>query len=286
MHQHFTPERAATSSASLTMAEGIERYLHTRYVGAEALLARGRRQPDPDARRPHPAGRRTGVEEIVIGMAHRGRINVLVNVLGKAPEELFCGVRGQVRPRRAERVRATSSTTRAFRADMRTPGGNVHVALAFNPSHLEIVNPVVEGSVRARQERRGDDARRQGDAGADSWRRRVRRRRASSRRRCRCRRRAGSTTGGTIHIIVNNQVGFTISDPRDARSTTYCSDVAKMIEAPIFHVNGDDPEAVVFVTRLRARLPAEVPQGRRDRPGLLPAPSATTRPTSPRPPSR
>ena len=145
----------------------------------------------------------------------------------------------------------------------------MHLTLAFNPSHLEIVNPVVEGSVRARQHRRKDRDGDAGAAGADPRRRRVRRAGrgdgnaqpvADARLR----------TGGTVHIIVNNQIGFTTSDPRDTRSTLYCTDVAKMVEAPIFHVNGDDPEAVSAGDRDRARLPHEVPQGRGDRPGLLP----------------
>src|SRR5690606_28268229 len=138
---------------------------------------------------------------------------------------------------------------KGFSTDIRTPGGNVHVALAFNPSHLEVVNPVVEGSVRARQQRRNDT---QGDKvvpllvhgdAAFAGQGVVMETLQLSQAR-------GFYTGGTVHIVVNNQIGFTTSDPRDARSTMYCSDVAKMLEAPIFHVNADDPEAVVFVARL------------------------------------
>ena len=138
---------------------------------------------------------------------------------------------------------------KGFSADLKTPGGNVHVALAFNPSHLEVVNPVVEGSVRARQERRGDSdgdkilpVLMHGDAAFAGQGVVMETLQLSQAR--------GFYTGGTVHIIINNQIGFTTSDPRDCRSTHYPSDVAKMIEAPIFHVNGDDPEAVVFVTRL------------------------------------
>ena len=147
----------------------------------------------------------------------------------------------------------------------------MHVALAFNPSHLEVVNPVVEGSVRARQERRGDSegdkilpVLMHGDAAFAGQGVVMETLQLSQAR--------GFYTGGTVHIIINNQVGFTISDPRDARSTHYCSDVAKMIEAPIFHVNADDPEAVVFVTRLALEYRMKLPQGRRDRSGLLPPP--------------
>ena len=171
-------------------------------------------------------------------MAHRGRLNVLVNTLGKMPKDLFSRVRRQARRRSCRR--ATSSTTRASRPTSRTPGGPVHVALAFNPSHLEIVNPVVEGSVRARQDRRGDTRGDQvlpvlihGDAAFAGQGVVMETLKLSQTR--------GYYTGGTVHIVINNQIGFTTSDPRDARSTLYCTDVAKMIEAPIFHVNGDDP---------------------------------------------
>ena len=138
---------------------------------------------------------------------------------------------------------------KGFSADLRTPNGNVHTVLAFNPSHLEVVNPVVEGSVRARQERRGDVRAERvlpllvhGDAAFAGQGVVMETLQLSQAR--------GFFTGGTVHVIINNQVGFTTSEPSDARSTIYCSDVAKMLEVPIFHVNADDPEAVVFVTRL------------------------------------
>ena len=161
----------------------------------------------------------------------------------------------------------------------------MHVALAFNPSHLEVVNPVVEGSVRARQQRRNDA---QGDKvmpilihgdAAFAGQGVVMETLQLSQAR-------GFYTGGTVHLIINNQVGFTISDPRDSRSTLYCSDVAKIIEAPIFHVNGDDPEAVMFVDASRARLPHDVPQGCRHRSRLLSAAAVTTKRTSRRQRSR
>ncbi|MEO8445202.1 MAG: 2-oxoglutarate dehydrogenase E1 component [Gammaproteobacteria bacterium] len=234
--------------AQLTAAEGIERYLHTRYVGQKRFSLEGGDSLIPLLDDLIQQGGAAGIQEMVVGMAHRGRINVLVNVLGKAPQELFSEFEGIYDP---ARVKGSGDVKyhMGFSSDLRTPGGNVHVVLAFNPSHLEIVNPVVEGSVRARQERRGDEDGAEilpvlihGDAAfagqgvvAETF-------QLSQAR--------GFKTGGTVHIVCNNQVGFTISDPRDARSTAYCSDIARMIEAPVFHVNGDDPEAVVFVTRL------------------------------------
>ncbi|MBV6415616.1 MAG: 2-oxoglutarate dehydrogenase E1 component [Steroidobacteraceae bacterium] len=190
----------------------------------------------------------SGVEECVIGMAHRGRLNVLVNVLGKSPSVLFSEFEGKYD---VSKLQGSGDVKyhKGFSADLRTPGANVHVALAFNPSHLEIVDPVVEGSVRARQELRGDDAGDRvlpilihGDAAFAGQGVVMETLQLSQVR--------GFATGGTVHVVVNNQVGFTISNPDDARSTMYCSDIAKMLEAPIFHVNADDPEAVVFVTRL------------------------------------
>ncbi|MDH3352360.1 MAG: thiamine pyrophosphate-dependent enzyme, partial [Gammaproteobacteria bacterium] len=232
----------------LTSAEGIERYLHTRYVGQKRFSLEGGESLIPMLDDLIQQGGASGIREIVIGMAHRGRINVLVNILGKSPEQLFEEFEGNYD---LDELKGSGDVKyhKGFSADMKTPGGNVHIALAFNPSHLEIVNPVVEGSVRARQQRRGDTERQEvlpvlihGDA-AFSGQGVVTETFQMSQTN-------GFRTGGTVHIVINNQIGFTTSRPSDARSTDYCSDVAKMIEAPIFHVNGDDPEAVMFVTRL------------------------------------
>lgn len=232
----------------LTSSEGIERYLHTRYVGQKRFSLEGGESLIPMLDDIIQQGGKTGIREIVIGMAHRGRINVLVNVLGKSPEELFEEFEGNYDP---DEIKGSGDVKyhKGFSADMKTPGGNVHIALAFNPSHLEIVNPVVEGSVRARQQRRGDLNREEvlpvlvhGDAAFSAQ--------GVVTETFQMSQTNGFRTGGTVHIVVNNQIGFTTSRPSDARSTDYCSDVAKMIEAPIFHVNGDDPEAAVLVTRL------------------------------------
>ena len=233
---------------ALTAAEGIERYLHTRFVGQKRFSLEGGESLIPMLADLIQQGSISGANELVIGMAHRGRINVLVNVLGKSPEELFEEFEGNVDP---ADMKGSGDVKyhKGFSADMKTPGGNVHIALAFNPSHLEIVNPVVEGSVRARQQRRGDMERQEvlpvlvhGDAAFSAQ--------GVVTETFQMSQTNGFRTGGTIHIVVNNQIGFTTSRLEDARSTPYCSDVAKMIEAPVFHVNGDDPEAALFVTRL------------------------------------
>ena len=230
----------------LTAAEGLERFLHTKYVGQKRFSLEGGETFIASMDELIQRAGATGVEEIVIGMAHRGRLNVLVNTLGKMPKELFAEFEGKPG---SDLPAGDVKYHMGFSSDISTPGGPVHLSLAFNPSHLEIVNPVVEGSVRARQERRGD---REGDevlpvlvhgdaafAGQGVVMETLNL--AQTR---------GYGTGGTVHIVINNQIGFTTSDPRDTRSTIYCSDVVKMIEAPVFHVNGDDPEAVVFLTRL------------------------------------
>jgi 2-oxoglutarate dehydrogenase E1 component len=248
LNNPLTVEERRKILSRLTAAEGIERYLHTKYVGQKRFSLEGGDSLIPMLDDLIQTGSVAGLQEIVIGMAHRGRINVLVNVLGKSPQNLFSEFEGHYDP---DALTGSGDVKyhMGFSSDIRTPGGQVHVTLAFNPSHLEIVNPVVEGSVRARQERRADDAGEEilpvlihGDA-AFAGQGVVPETFQMSQAR-------SFSTGGTVHIIINNQIGFTTSNPLDARSTPYCSDVAKMIEAPIFHVNGDDAEAAVFVTRM------------------------------------
>jgi len=245
---NLSDEERLWTLEQLTSAEGIERYLHTRYVGQKRFSLEGGESLIPMLDDIIQQGGSSGIREIVIGMAHRGRINVLVNILGKSPEDLFEEFEGNFD---LDELRGSGDVKyhKGFSADMKTPGGNVHIALAFNPSHLEIVNPVVEGSVRARQQRRSDLERQEvlpvlihGDAAFAGQ--------GVVTETFQMSQTNGFRTGGTVHIVINNQIGFTTSRPSDARSTDYCSDVAKMIEAPIFHVNSDDPEAVLFVTRL------------------------------------
>jgi len=251
MQHRFSVEERRNLLGQLTAAEGLERYLHTKYVGQKRFSLEGADALIASLNELIQVGGQSGVEECVLGMAHRGRLNVLVNVLGKSPGQLFSEFEGKYDDDHAHGS-GDVKYHKGFSADVRTPGGNVHVALAFNPSHLEIVDPVVEGSVRARQERR-DDAQgdkvvpvlMHGDAAFAGQGVVMETLQLSQAR--------GYRTGGTVHIIINNQIGFTTSDARDARSTTYCSDVAKIVEAPIFHVNADDPEDVLFVTRLALR---------------------------------
>jgi 2-oxoglutarate dehydrogenase E1 component len=232
--------------ASITAAETLERYLHTRYVGQKRFSLEGGESMILAMDQLIRAGGTLGVKEIVIGMAHRGRLNVLVNTLGKQPSMLFAEFEGK---KKIELIAGDVKYHMGYSSDVATPGGPVHLTLAFNPSHLEIVNPVVEGSVYARQVRRGEAGKKEvlpvlihGDAAVAGQ--------GVNQEMLNFSQTRGYGTGGTVHIVVNNQIGFTTSDPRDLRSSIYCTDIFKMVEAPIFHVNGDDPEAVAFVTQL------------------------------------
>jgi 2-oxoglutarate dehydrogenase E1 component len=249
VQQRFSADERRNILRQLTAAEGLERYLHTRFVGQKRFSLEGSDALIALLDDLVQESGRSGVEEVVIAMAHRGRLNVLVNVLGKAPADLFSEFEGKVSQ---DQGSGDVKYHKGYSADLRTPGGNVHVVLAFNPSHLEIVNPVAEGSVRARQERRGDARGERvlpvlvhGDAAFAGQGVVMETLQMSQTR--------GYGTGGSVHVVINNQVGFTTSEPHDARSTTYCSDVAKMIEAPILHVNADDPEAVIYAARFALR---------------------------------
>jgi 2-oxoglutarate dehydrogenase E1 component len=248
LQHRFSAEEQRNILWQLTAAEGLERYLHTKYVGQKRFSLEGCDALIPLLDDLIQRAGDAGIEEVVIGMAHRGRLNVLVNLLGKSPAELFSEFEGAYDP---GRLKGSGDVKyhKGFSADLRTAQGNVHTVLAFNPSHLEVVDPVVEGSVRARQERRGDERAERvlpllihGDAAFAGQGVVMETLQLSQAR--------GFYTGGTVHVIINNQVGFTTSEPADMRSTLYASDVAKMLEVPIFHVNADDAEAVVFVARL------------------------------------
>ena len=238
----FTPEQRRHILERLTAAETLERYLHTKYVGQKRFSGEGGDTMIPMLDHLIQRAGAAGVQEIVMGMAHRGRLNVLVNTLGKMPADLFSEFEGKV----AQDLPAGDvKYHQGFSSDIATPGGPAHVTLAFNPSHLEIVNPVVEGSVRARQHRRGDRMGDQvlpvvihGDAAIAGQ--------GVNQECLNMAQTRGFYTGGTVHIVVNNQIGFTTSDPRDTRGTLYCTDVAKMVDAPVLHVNGDDPETCLL----------------------------------------
>jgi 2-oxoglutarate dehydrogenase E1 component len=232
----------------LTAAEGLEKYLGTKFVGQKRFSLEGGDSLIPLLDAIIQAASQRQTKELVIGMAHRGRLNVLVNILGKAPEDLFKEFEGKKVA--ADGRSGDVKYHQGFSSDLKmTDDKNVHLVLAFNPSHLEIISPVVEGSVRARLHRRGDQTFEQvlaisihGDAAFAGQGVVMETFNMSQAR--------GFTTGGTVHIVINNQIGFTTSNPIDARSTLYCTDVAKMVQAPVFHVNADDVEAVVFISQL------------------------------------
>ena len=242
----FTKAEKVTFLEELTAAEGLERYLGAKFPGAKRFSLEGGDALIPMTKELIRYAGSQGMREVVIGMAHRGRLNMLVNVLGKKPQGLFDEFAGK-----HDETWGTGDVKyhQGFSADFATQGGDVHLALAFNPSHLEIVNPVVMGSVRARQDRledkdgskvlpitiHGDSAIAGQGVVAETFNMSLAR---------------GFCVGGTVRIVINNQVGFTTSNPRDTRSTMYCTDIAKMVQAPIFHVNADNPEAVAFVTRV------------------------------------
>ena len=227
-------------------AGALEEYLHTKYVGQKRFSLEGGESFIAMMDQLVEDAARHGLKECVVGMAHRGRLNVLVNIVGKHPSKLFAEFEGKgPRETRSGDVKYHMG----FSSDIQLPAGPLHLTLAFNPSHLEIINPVVEGSVRARQDRRRDHERSQvlpilihGDAAFAGQGVVMETLNLSQTR--------GYTTGGTVHIVINNQIGFTTSDPLDSRSTLYCTDVAKMVQAPIFHVNGDDPEAVALAAQI------------------------------------
>ncbi|HVF36234.1 MAG TPA: 2-oxoglutarate dehydrogenase E1 component [Candidatus Saccharimonadia bacterium] len=245
----------------LTQAEGLERYLHTKYVGQKRFSLEGGDALIPLMDDVIRRAGGDGVREIVIGMAHRGRLNVLVNTLGKPSAQLFAEFEGKHDDESDPAHSGDVKYHMGFSSDVATPGGPVHLALGFNPSHLEIIDPVVAGSVRARQNRRDDRERSQvmpvlihGDAAFAGQGVVMELFQMSQAR--------GFAVGGTVHVVVNNQVGFTISRPDDARSTLYCTDVAKMLGTPVLHVNGDDAEAVRFCAQIaydfRARFKRDV----------------------------
>lgn len=244
----FTPskEEQLRILDRLVVADGLEKYLGFKYVGQKRFSLEGGDSLIPLLDTIVNRSPEDGMKEIVIGMAHRGRLNVLVNVIGKEPEKVFAGFEGKGID---ESSSGDVKYHMGFSSDVKTATGSVHLTLAFNPSHLEIVSPVVQGSVRSRQRRRKDAEQRMvmpiqihGDAAFAGQGVVMETFNMSQVR--------WFSVGGSIHIVINNQVGFTTSNPKDARSGLYCTDVAKMVQAPILHVNGNDPEAVVFAAKL------------------------------------
>ena len=242
----FDAAKRKTLLERVIAAGALEEYLHTKYVGQKRFSLEGSESTIALLDQLVEDAGRHGLKECVVGMAHRGRLNVLVNIVGKHPSKLFAEFEGK------GPIETRSGDVKyhmGFSSDIQTASGPVHLTLAFNPSHLEIIDPVVEGSVRARQDRRQDNERNQvlallihGDAAFAGQ--------GVVMETLNLSQTGGYMTGGTVHIIINNQIGFTTSDPLDSRSTLYCTDVAKMVQAPILHVNGDDPEAVAMAGRI------------------------------------
>ena len=251
-----TPKQQLEILENLVKAEGLERYLHTRYVGQKRFSLEGGESLIPIMDTLIQRLGTNGTKEVIIGMAHRGRLNVLINVLGKLPKMLFDEFEGRTVK---EHTSGDVKYHLGFSSDVETPGGDCHLSLEFNPSHLEIVNPVVQGSVRARMERRKKTVGTgsvmgianevvpiliHGDAAFSSQ--------GIVQEALQLSQVRGYRVGGTVHIIINNQIGFTTSNLQDARSSLNCSDPAKIVEAPIIHINGDDPEAVVVASEIVA----------------------------------
>lgn len=247
-HGHYkcTQQNKKSILMQLTAAEGLERYLGTKYVGQKRFSLEGGDTLIPMLRCLVDEAGQQAVQELVIGMPHRGRLNVLVNVLGKSPEDLFQEFEGK----QESTLSGDVKYHKGYSSDVETEFGGIHLSLSFNPSHLEIISPVIMGSVRSRQRRHDDLLEKRkivpivmhGDAAFAGQGVVMETFNFSQAR--------GYNVGGCIHIVVNNQIGFTTSNPLDARSTLYCTDVAKMVQAPIFHVNGDDPEACLFITKM------------------------------------
>jgi 2-oxoglutarate dehydrogenase E1 component len=228
----------------LVATDGLEKYLGLKYVGQKRFSIEGADALIPLLDTLMLDGVKRGVKEIMVGMAHRGRLNVLVNFIGQEPADLFDEFAGKNSVDGSGDVKYH----KGYSSNITTPDGVVHLALAYNPSHLEIINPLVEGLVYAKQWRYDDQQRTaiipvliHGDAAFSSQ--------GVNQEVFNFSQVPGYATGGTIHIVANNQVGFTTS-AKEGRSTRYCTDIAKMVEAPIFHVNGDDAEACAFAMQL------------------------------------
>ncbi len=245
----YDSEKKIRLLRGLTAAEGLERHLHVTYTGQKRFSLEGAEGFIPFLDTLIGQAGKRSLREIALGMAHRGRLNVLINIMGKMPRELFTKFEGGGEQVGVDVTAGDVKYHEGYSAGLQVGSDEMHVALAFNPSHLEIVDPVVSGSVRARQDRRGDTGKEEavavlihGDAAITGQ--------GVVYETFTLVHTRGYNIGGTIHIVLNNRIGFTLSNPRDYRSTQYCTDIGKVVQAPIFHVNGDDPEALAFVAEL------------------------------------
>jgi 2-oxoglutarate dehydrogenase E1 component len=248
-HIDLSREQQIRILTKLTDAEIFEQFLHTKYTGAKRFSLEGGESVIPMLDILVERASELGVEEVVIGMAHRGRLNVMVNIMEMNVRQIFAGFEDD--DPETYVGRGDVKYHLGYSLDRKTASGNsIHMTLAFNPSHLEWVNPVVEGRVRAKQDRKADEHRISvlpllihGDAafvgqGVVAETLNLSRLQAYE-------------TGGTVHVVINNQIGFT-TNPEDSRSTAYCTDITRMLRCPVFHVNGEDPEAVAQAVTLAA----------------------------------
>ncbi len=246
---NFSTDEKKAILRTLLEVEGFEEFVQVKYTGMKRFSIQGGDAMVPGLLAILETASSIGVDEIVIGMPHRGRMNVLTSIMGKPYSELLSIFNGNLDfPENIDSSGDVKYHLGASHDRVMASGKSMHLSLTANPSHLEIVNPVVVGKVRAKQDQKSDDARKKvmaltlhGDA-AFAGQGSVAETLSMADLR-------GYRTGGTVHVIVNNQIGFTTA-PKYSRFTPYPSDVAKMIQAPIFHVNGDDPEAVVFCCQL------------------------------------
>ena len=252
-HVNLSREEKLRIFTKLTDAEYFEQFLHRNYLGAKRFSLEGAESFIPLLDQCIERSSAEGVEEVVIGMAHRGRLNVFANILEMGFRQIFTAFEDHLPEKKLGRGDVKYHLGHS--SDRRSENGqNVHLTLCFNPSHLEFVNPVVEGRVRAKQDRRGDKERSRvmpilvhGDAAFAGQ--------GVVSETLNLERLEGYATGGTLHIVINNQIGFTTA-PEDGRSTRYCTDITRMLRCPVFHVNGEDPEAVAQVAKLASKFRA------------------------------
>ncbi|WP_341765058.1 2-oxoglutarate dehydrogenase E1 component [Candidatus Providencia siddallii] len=244
--EYFSDNEKRLFLSELIAAEGLERYLNSRFPGSKRFSIEGCDVLIPLLKDLILYSNKKNVNEIVLGMAHRGRLNVLVNIFGKKPIDLFNEFEGKYE---TDSFPGDVKYHQGFSCNLQIDNSHMHLSLLFNPSHLEMINPVLIGSVRARRDRLENECKNfvlpiviHGDSAITGQ--------GIVQETLNMSQVPGYEVGGTIRIVINNQIGFTISNREETRSSEYCTDIIKMIRSPIFHVNADDLEAVIFISRL------------------------------------